>query len=477
MSTRTGADCHRKPLSGPCITFVCIASGPSLTADDCEKVRKWRQAGTAKDVRKVVVTNNTYQLCPWADYLYAMDRKWWEVMKPDFSGEKISIISGLNGVTKTRAKAGGNSGAGAILFAKHHGARKIILLGYDLKPNSDGLRHWHGAHVGILGNAQSLPKFAGQFHKILPDLSGSDVINCTRDTALNLFERKSLESVLDSPVINVTSMKGLGDNIYQRAVLREFKGTVYLDTPWPELYSDLPNIRPVRPSTKLRTQAKNVIRSETEWSQRPSGLPVKISYGSDGMLKGMEKSAGLAAVKFDLPDFGPSPVSGRYVVVRPVTVRSEWRADSRNPLPEYIATAARIARERGYQVVSVADLQDGAEWPVGELPQADITCHRGELSVSELMALVAGAAAVIGGIGWLAPAAMAYRTPAWVVCGGWGAYNSPDNLRAPVDAPIEYAVPDKFCRCSNRSHNCDKRITDYELKFTEFLKRHALVEC
>lgn len=404
-----------------------------------------------------------------------MDRKWWQVMKPEFAGEKISIISGLAGVTKTAARPAGNSGAGAMTFAAHNSATRIILLGYDCKTDDAGKRHWHDAHKKPLGDAQSLPKFAGQFQQILPDLSSIDVINCSRDTALTLWTRRELNDVLNTRVLNVESMKGLGDNIYQRAVLREFPGTVYLDTPWPELYSDLPNIRPVRPVTKLRTQAKNVSRSGTHWHNKPAGPAVKIRYGTDGMLAGMEKSAGLTAVKFDLPDFCQSPVTGRYVVVRPATVRAEWRADSRNPLPEYIATAASIARERGYQVVSVADLQDGAEWPVGELPPADITYHRGELSVSELMALVSGAAAVIGGIGWLAPAAMAYRTPAWVVCGGWGAYNSPENLSTPIDAPIEYVVPDNFCRCSNRSHNCDKRISDYERKFTAFAERYLTV--
>lgn len=276
--------------------------------------------------------------------------------------------------------------------------------------------------------------------------------------------------------LRLESMKGLGDNIYQRAVLREVDADVYLDTPWPELYKDLPNIKPIKPSTKLRTQAKNVDRSNFRWFNCSLPVDKRISYGSTGMLSGMESAAGVKAKLFDLPDFGPSPVDGKYIVVRPATVRSEWRADSRNPLPEYIAEAASIARSHGYKVVSVADLADGLEWLVGDPIPADIRYHRGELSLPSLMALVANASAVIGGIGWLAPAAMAYNVPAWIICGGWGTYNSPENLRVPVQHKTEFCLPDNFCRCNDKHHNCNKRITDHGRKFTEFLKRHTLVE-
>src|SRR5690606_36428084 len=84
------------PSSGRWRTVVCIASGPSLTADDVETVRRWRQeaqgehAGAGQDASAggpdrewaggpvgVVVTNTTFRAAPWADVLYAMDRAWW----------------------------------------------------------------------------------------------------------------------------------------------------------------------------------------------------------------------------------------------------------------------------------------------------------------------------------------------------------------------------------------------------------------
>ncbi len=264
----------------------------------------------------------------------------------------------------------------------------------------------------------------------------------------------------------IHSMKGLGDNIYQRAFLKNMPGPIYLDTPWPELVSDLPHVHCVRPQTNLRTQAKNIARHSL-WLMSPAKQPARhIRYGTEGIIPGMIASFGVMPAEFDLPPLPHSPETGKYVVVRPATVRSEWRADTRNPDPEYIYRAAWEARLRGYKVISVADLQEGQEWFVGELPQAHVQYHKGELPVEQLLALVANASAVIGGIGWLVPAALAAKVPAWIICGGQGGYNAPELITPKGQSNITFAVPDNFCRCRLKQHNCDKRISDYDSKLT-----------
>lgn len=146
----------------------------------------------------MIVTNNTYRLCPWADVLYAMDRKWWQVMQPGFRGECVSITGNITGVHRTRAPKGGNSGAGALLLARHRGATRIILLGYDCQYAPDGKRHWHGDHRRGLGNCVSLPKFGGQFQEVAWQLADVEVINASRVTALELWPRMTLEDALDA---------------------------------------------------------------------------------------------------------------------------------------------------------------------------------------------------------------------------------------------------------------------------------------
>lgn len=51
------------------LTVACLASGPSLTAEDCEVVR-------ASGV-PTLVTNTTFRMAPWAAIVYGHDSKWW----------------------------------------------------------------------------------------------------------------------------------------------------------------------------------------------------------------------------------------------------------------------------------------------------------------------------------------------------------------------------------------------------------------
>lgn len=270
----------------------------------------------------------------------------------------------------------------------------------------------------------------------------------------------------------IAGMKGLGDNIYQRAFIKALKGDVWLETPWPELYKDMPHVHFVRPTTRLRTQAKNINR-HARWAAMPRGHRVDVAYGRAGIINGMSRCFTVKPKDFDLPDFGASQVQGDYVVVRPVTLRAEWRADTRNPLPEYVADAAAAARARGYKVVSVADLVPEKEWALDPLPVADVTFHSGELDVSQLMALLIGAKVVIGGIGWIVPAAIAAKVPALILCGGNGGFNAPELITDPsMDLQkIEFLVPDNFCRCVQKQHNCDKRISGYDKRLADWLDR------
>lgn len=278
----------------------------------------------------------------------------------------------------------------------------------------------------------------------------------------------------------INGMHGLGDNLYQRAVLREYNvsGSVFLETSWPQLYTDLPHIKPVRSAAmRLRTQAKNAA-SASGFYPAPQGVPPRTwNYVRQGgtILQGLEESLG---VRLRAPNMAGPPVAPHakipadpYVVVRPATIRTEWRADSRNPNPEYIAEAAAAARSTGLKVISVADLQPGAEWALDPLPVADETYHAGELSILELLALVAGASGLIGGVGWIVPAAIAYRVPLLLIFGGWGLHNGPGRIFDPrIDTSnVVQAVPDEFCMCAKNNHPCNKTITQLERYTDEFL--------
>jgi hypothetical protein len=247
---------------------------------------------------------------------------------------------------------------------------------------------------------------------------------------------------------------------------------VQLETPWPELYVDL-DIKFVRGTRKLRTQQKNIARQQPElWSQPKNAIrEIKINYtelASSSIIRAMERRWSVLKVKFDpalfdLPDMGPSPVTSDrpIAVIRPVTVRTEWRNEARNPRPEYLAVLAAELMAT-HTVVAVADLAPGQEWAIGELPPAHHHFLFGELGVRELLALVRDADLVLGGVGWIVPAGLALKVKTFIVLGGHGGHNAPAKITDPrLDlSRIGFAIPERFCRCSNMLHKCDKTIAD-----------------
>lgn len=279
-------------------------------------------------------------------------------------------------------------------------------------------------------------------------------------------------------------MFGLGDGVYQRPFIRAQSEVrpVFIDTPWVELYSDLPNVHLLRPrSMAYRTQAKNLMRLRNfPWAQLPPGVMdrVRASYAlvaPGSICDELERRIGLAGrpFRFDLPDFGPSPITAAkpIAVLRPVTFRTEWKNAARSPRPQYIEEAATELRRAGYHVVLVADVAPPAEVLEGNLPEADEVYLRGELAMPQLFALIQHAAVVVGGSGFIIPVSIAFGTPLVVISGGQGGHNAPERVTDPrMDlSRVRFVLPDRFCRCTNPRHDCDKVISGFAERFSSAL--------
>lgn len=193
-------------------SWVVMASGPSLCADDVRLVRQWRKDGHGK----VAVVNTTFRMAPWADLLYACDGGWWREYGPEvdqkFTGDlycyaqygtrfgaKQVKSAGQRGLTSApdSVTTGGNSGHQAIHLVRNLGAKRIILLGFDMA-HTFGKSHWHGNHPSGLGNAGSCGGWVKLMRPLAEGLKaeGVEVINCSRHTALDCFPRAELAEVL-----------------------------------------------------------------------------------------------------------------------------------------------------------------------------------------------------------------------------------------------------------------------------------------
>ena len=288
----------------------------------------------------------------------------------------------------------------------------------------------------------------------------------------------------------IQAMQGLGDTIYSRPFIKAAVARgeeVWLKTSWPQLFQDLP-VKCVSPgNVGLRTQHKNInlaaaaclyerpIRSVSWQSWHYVSQP-NISI-SAALNKGLPLGE-LDDWRLDLPQF---PIAARtsgsrpYIIVRPCTIRSEWRADNRNCDPWYIKRAAEhLAAD--YQLVSVADLDEGKEWAIDPFPKTDVQFHRGELDLPALMSLVQHAAAIVSPVGWAVPAALAARKPLLCIAGGQGGNNSPARLVDPrIDTGlIHWAMPDDYCRCKAWTHACNRKITNIDQHIEDWRRANNL---
>lgn len=162
----------------------------------------------------VIVVNNAYQLVPWADFLFFMDREWLtqhsERLK-EFHGIILTILTdyekysqGLRGVKLLKrgqrdgfstssmvVNHGGNSGFCAVNLADLLGAGRIILVGFDMKV-VNGQHNYHTEHYREISN----DIYETEYIKPFSTLRGIEILNATPNSAIKCFEFIKLEDTL-----------------------------------------------------------------------------------------------------------------------------------------------------------------------------------------------------------------------------------------------------------------------------------------
>jgi len=198
----------------PLRTVACIATGPSLNAEQVEIARR--------KGFDLYACNNAYLLAPDAALLYGCNYSWWRHYWPqvqNLPAEKWTVNRraarefGINLIAEKNARGlstdpsvihhGHGSGYSLVSMAHRSGAERIVLLGYDCRfaPDYDGKHHEIGSSPRhFFGeyphDMQHWPHFMvkGGIHVELVDLYRSiaqqglvEVINCTPGSAIDAF--------------------------------------------------------------------------------------------------------------------------------------------------------------------------------------------------------------------------------------------------------------------------------------------------
>lgn len=172
-------------------TVVCIASGPSLTLDDCTLV--------AETGLPVIAVNNSFQLLPSCNVVFASDLSWWneygELVPHCARWTTCQIAAQRHQLQLFKSRflmQSYNSGQLAIELAISQGAQRILLLGYDCSIRAG--THWHGNHENIRNpTSQSVQRWRDEFLRLRQWAAGIEIINCSRRTELKIFPRSVLE--------------------------------------------------------------------------------------------------------------------------------------------------------------------------------------------------------------------------------------------------------------------------------------------
>ncbi len=186
-------------------TVYLIGGGPSLRGFEWNKLKG----------KKTIAINKAVEFYPNADVLYWTDGRVYTWLKKDidlFKGLKYTLRpNSKNDITtlKRGKKIGidwssdslahnNNSGGAAINLAIHLGAKRIILLGYDLGNNGKDSHFHNGYPVNSTGENIYKNQFMPAFEAIAADIKGKgiQIFNACPKSKLNTFKKITVEESL-----------------------------------------------------------------------------------------------------------------------------------------------------------------------------------------------------------------------------------------------------------------------------------------
>lgn len=406
---------------------------------------------------------------------------------------------------------GTNAGVAALNLAEILGADPIYLIGYDFAGSGGATTNWHKNYPAAWKQGEGVYwRYVQEFERLHKmGVIKARVVNLNTDSNLRCFEME-VPAEIDALRIReaakrrtpkarpagatpaaVIAPRGLGDTVYMRpAIIKmlERHAPLYVGTPWPQLFWDQPDIHPVRPDAgSIRTAKINMAQVDPGlWCCSPRNVK-RYSYRNykEALARGVTPLTSFMGdlrvvdpVRFAMPvdpSWAPPWVADLprpFGVVRPSTLRIEYKNISRNPNPGYLQTVIDAAPQVHW--ISVGSIDGKAERAVEKPMERVSRYENGELSVTQLIGLMAAADVVVCGPSSSLPIGAAVGTPTFCVFGG----SVPPQclIDARMGPKMGFAAPAPFCACFGFDHGCRKEIPESTLidTFERFLALHGV---
>lgn len=175
---------------------MCDGNGRISTCAMYFSDAPWWQCAMNSNLR---LPDNSYSF---HDAIY---KGWWWTGSPGFDGHpqvNALRLTGQDGMEDDPSclRHGSNSGYAAINLAVHLGAKRILLLGYDMRLEN-GRSNWHDELRPFASPSLYEQSMLPHFATLVEPLGklGVEVVNCTPGSALDAFPKATLEDALCSP--------------------------------------------------------------------------------------------------------------------------------------------------------------------------------------------------------------------------------------------------------------------------------------
>ncbi|MFA5150909.1 MAG: hypothetical protein WC433_08465, partial [Candidatus Omnitrophota bacterium] len=269
----------------------------------------------------------------------------------------------------------------------------------------------------------------------------------------------------------VRGFYGFGDCVYQIPFVKELAkhyDTIYLRTPFPQLYDSIPNVKFVKPRlNRLATSNRHIGKYANMYENEDNSINYDLVFhyqrGQKANIGMAESFNNIAPTLIQRPIDWSIPIKKEWIqeahkvlaqihtkkkicLLKLPSIREEWKNPARVGKPEYFQYLID-KHKKDYYFISLAN--NRIEKPMAIFKNIDKRFEQGELTLETIIGLASLSDLIIAYHSYLIALGIATNTKTFCIFGG---YIKPDlwvDYERMSSNIIKYVAPEPFCNCFN----------------------------